>query len=268
MKSLLTLLTALWISTTMLGQNTLISFGSNWSYYDAGNEPSNQGSLNWTDVAFDDNSWSSGNAHLGYGDGDEVTTISSATITAYYRKTINLVDPSNFSDLDLDLVYDDGAVVYVNGSEVWRVNMPGGTITYNTFSSSTSSDNALATSIIANSLVSGDNTIAIEIHQRSSSSSDLSFDFKMEGLIPGQVSLLRGPYLQKGTENTMTIKWRTSAPTESIIDYGTTEGSLTSQVSDLSLKTEHSLEITGLSVDTKYYYSIFKQYRCHCSRCQ
>jgi hypothetical protein len=62
--------------------------------------------------------------------------------------------------------------------------------------------------------------------------------------------------IQKGTTNSMVVRWRTETPTESIIDYSTTLGYLNHRVSDLTSKTEHEIEITGLSANTKYYYRI------------
>jgi len=53
-------------------------------------------------------------------------------ITTYFRKTFTVSNPSQFNGLTLDLLRDDGAVIYVNGQEVARSNMPTGTINYQT----------------------------------------------------------------------------------------------------------------------------------------
>jgi len=234
----------------------LISLGSAWDYYDAGNEPSVQSSLDWNDSNYNSSTWSNGNAHLGYGDGDEVTTSSSSAITLYTRHSFNVVDVSVYGNLDINLTYDDGAVVYLNGTEVWRVNMPTGSITYGTFAASTSSDNSQASLNIGNTLVNGTNVIAVETHQRSATSSDLSFDLRLSGNAPGTVNVTRGPYLQKAGPNRMTLRWRTATATESVVNYGTSVGSLTQAVSDLTAKTEHEIDITGLAANTTYYYDI------------
>jgi hypothetical protein len=80
-------------------------------------------------------------------------------------------------------MYDDGAVVYVNGHEIQRLAMPTGTITAATRSSGHELDNAYETfdwtSVARPYLVPGDNVIAVEIHQQSSSSSDLTFDLAL-----------------------------------------------------------------------------------------
>lgn len=240
----------------IFSQTTLFDYGSSWSYYDNQNEPAIQGSLGWNDVAYDASSWLTGNAHLGYGDGDEVTTINSNTLTAYVRHSFNVADPSAYDSLNLNMIFDDGAVVYLNGVEVWRINMPVGTISYGTFSSSVGTENGSASNIITDALIAGTNVLAVEIHQASSSSSDISFDFKLSANIAGQVNVTRGPYLQKGSPTSMVLRWRTLTATESVIDYGTVLGNLNQNASDLTLKLEHEIEITGLSANTVYFYQI------------
>jgi hypothetical protein len=105
---------------------SLIAYGSSWKYLDKG---TNQGTT-WRSITFIDATWASGNAQLGYGDGDEATVVSygsSSTnkyVTTYFRKTITVTDTSQFNGYTLNLKRDDGAVVYINGTEVFRSNMP------------------------------------------------------------------------------------------------------------------------------------------------
>ncbi|WP_170110458.1 metallophosphoesterase [Flavilitoribacter nigricans] len=252
----LTVLLLMQTNFLLTGQTTLVNYGANWSYFDGQTEPPLQGAQDWTDIGFDATSWSAGNAQLGYGDGDEATVVNSSTLTLYVRHEFAVADPAVFANLDLNLTYDDGAVVYLNGVEVWRVNMPTGTISYGTFAASTSSDNAQATANIANTLVSGNNVLAVEIHQRSTTSSDISFDLQMEGLPPGSVNVARGPYLQKSSPTRMVVKWRTSQATETVLDFGTTQGNLSQQYTENTPKTEHEVELTGLNPDTRYFYQL------------
>jgi len=239
-------------SLTIYAQVDLITLDSNWKYYDNEDEPAGT----WESNAFDDSTWASGNAQLGYGDGDENTVINDNTLTGYFRHTFNVINPSLYTDLDLNLIYDDGAVVYLNGTEVWRVNMPTGTIDYDTFASTGSGDNATISTNIANSLIAGDNVIAVEVHQRSAGSSDISFNFSLVANTPGITEVIRGPYLQKGHGDKMTIKWRTDDPTSSLVEYGTDVNNLNQSVSSGTLTTEHEIEITGLNPATVYYYQI------------
>jgi len=153
--------------------------GSAWLYNDSG---ANLGTA-WRGAGYDDSSWSNGPAQLGFGDGDEATVTIKNGITTYFRKKFNVSDVSAISDLTLNLVRDDGAVVYLNGVEVVRSNMPSGTINFDTNAASTiagadeSAWNVFTVS--KSSLVNGTNTIAVEIHNNGSTSSDISFDLEL-----------------------------------------------------------------------------------------
>src|SRR5262245_2284182 len=115
--------------------DTLVPTGSVWKYLDNG---SNQGTA-WRATSFNDSAWASGAGQLGYGDGDEATAVSygpSSTnkyITTYFRKSFNVANPSTYASLTLAVLRDDGAVVYLNGKEVFRRKMTYGTISYTTF---------------------------------------------------------------------------------------------------------------------------------------
>jgi hypothetical protein len=235
----------------------VILYGCDWKYYDLAMAPPNQSNITWKQQAYNDASWNSGPSELGYGDGDEATVISSATLTGYYRYTFNVDDPADFSDLLMNLTYDDGAVIYLNGNEVWRVNMPSGTIAYNTFASSNSNDNAQASLTITNSLVTGTNLVAVEVHQRSASSTDLSFNFTMTGIpASGAAVVTRGPYLQKANDTSVVVRWRTNLETISKIDYGTSLTSLNHTKTINTVVTEHIVFLDSLTPATTYYYRI------------
>jgi hypothetical protein len=96
-----------------------------WKYLDDGSE---QGS-EWRHEDFDDSSWKSGLAELGYGE-DETTQVGfgdnprSKFITTYFRRKFMVDDPSALPGIRLELLRDDGAVLFVNGVEVGRSNMP------------------------------------------------------------------------------------------------------------------------------------------------
>ncbi len=235
----------------------LIYPGSVWRYYDAGMEPALQSGVTWIQPTYDVSLWNMGPAQLGYGDGDETTVISSATLTAYFRQSFTVNDVNDYSGLNLQLTYDDGAVVYLNGIEIWRVNMPAGNITYNTFASSGSGDNAMASITTPNTLVNGTNVLAVEIHQHASNSSDISFDFSLSGVPAAGVAVItRGPYLQRANDTSIIVRWRTNIASPSIMDYGPTISALTSSVTDMTLVTEHVLMIDSLSAATVYFYQI------------
>ncbi|MDF2437916.1 MAG: hypothetical protein K0Q95_2292 [Bacteroidota bacterium] len=163
-----------------------ISAGASWKYLDNG---TNQGTA-WRSTGFSDATWKTGSAELGYGDGGEATLVSYGTsstnkyITTYFRKSFSVAGTSGISGMELSLLRDDGAVVYLNGVEVFRSNMPSGTVSYTTPASSAIDGTAESTYNIANissaSLITGTNVIAVEIHQSSVSSSDISFNLKLK----------------------------------------------------------------------------------------
>ncbi|MES2592158.1 MAG: PA14 domain-containing protein [Bacteroidota bacterium] len=179
-------------STTPSPNTDLILAGGSWKYLDNG---TNQGTT-WKAVSYNETGWKTGNTELGYGDGGEATVVGYGTsstnkyITTYFRKSFNVSDVSAFSSLELSLIRDDGAVVYLNGVEVYRNNMPAGTIYYNTLAPNYVDGASESTYVIANiskaSLVNGNNVIAVEIHQNSRSSSDISFNLKLKGISGGQ----------------------------------------------------------------------------------
>ena len=179
------------LSPAVVAQTTIVPSGSSWKYRADG---SNQGTA-WRATSFNDAAWPAGNAELGYGDGGEATIVSygpSATkkyVTTYFRKTFTVSDPAAYSSLLLELMRDDGAVVYLNGAEVFRTNMPTGTISYTTLASTAvggADESAYYPKALPpTALVAGNNVLAVEVHQNARNSSDLSFNLRLTGeLVP------------------------------------------------------------------------------------
>lgn len=69
-------------------------------------------------------------------------------------------------------------------------------------------------------------------------------------------TVTRGPYLQTGTPTSVYVKWRTSSATNSTVRYGLTAGNLSQTASNASATAEHEIQLTGLSADTQYFYSV------------
>src|SRR5437879_13601193 len=124
------------LRSTLFPYTTLFrSKGSVWKYLDDG---SDQGT-GWTSLAFDDSAWQSGPAPLGYGvanDGPQqelpATTVAygpnanNKYATTYFRRAFSVSNPASVSALNVSVQRDDGAVVYLNGVEVFRSNLPAG----------------------------------------------------------------------------------------------------------------------------------------------
>ncbi len=252
---------AVLLLVAMAGQtmaaDLLIEAGSTWKYLDDG---SNQGTA-WRESGFDDASWASGPAELGYGDGDEATVVSYGPImndkyrTTYFRHTFNVSKTSQ--SITLKAKWDDGIVVYLNGDKIFQDNMPDGTITYTTRALIAINDNSFPNiepiPVDASKLVSGENVLAVEIHQVTSSSNDISFDLS---LTASDANIVRGPYLQNGTADGVTIMWRTNANVSSKVWYGTSLGALNQTVTDATLETNHTIRISGLPPAAKYFYQV------------
>jgi len=238
----------------------LVPASSVWKYLDDG---SNQGTA-WRQPAFDDSNWVSGPAEFGYGDGDEATLVNyggvstNRYVTTYFRRKFVVDDLGAVSALVLRLLQDDGAIVYLNGTEIFRNNMPTGAVTYTTLASSSLSapaeDAFTRTNLSMAALVAGTNTLAVEIHQASRSSGDLGFNLELLGSdLPG---VLRGPWLQSPTTTNIIVKWRTDASVVGRVRYGLSPGNLSSTVTASSAATDHRIELRNLQPATRYYYSI------------
>jgi hypothetical protein len=176
------------ITTRESSSLSLINKGDTWKYFDQGVSPG----ASWQTTAFNDGAWASGLAQLGYGDGDEQTTVSygpdalNKYATTYFRKQFNMADVQNLDDLKASILADDGVVVYLNGVEVYRNAIPAGAVSNNTLADQTIETNVYTPfTIDAGILVPGQNTLAVEVHQASLNSSDISFDFEMSTVKTG-----------------------------------------------------------------------------------
>jgi hypothetical protein len=165
------------------GNATLVAKGAVWKYLDDG---VNQFTA-WREPGFDDSIWPSGLGPFGYGDGAEGTTLRPTTVspfplTYYFRTRFSLADTSNIGSLLFNIRRDDGLVAFLNGFEVFRMNMPAtNPINYGTFASTSVADEVsyFPTNGSAAHLVTGTNVLAVELHQQSSTSGDAHFDLEM-----------------------------------------------------------------------------------------
>lgn len=173
----------------LTAQINLVSTGANWKYSDDGSD----WGTTWRSNAFDDAVWPSGASPLGYGNGDEATVVHSGPpgayfITTYFRHRFEIADSAALTNLSIQLRRDDGAVVYLNGMEVFRSNMPEGEILSSSLAylalSADERTNRYAASINPKLLTVGANIIAVEIHQQSASSPDMSFDLALIANFP------------------------------------------------------------------------------------
>ncbi len=172
----------------VLETNTLIARRSAWRYNDTGADLT---LAPWKQLDYYDAVWGLGNGPFGYG--DAVTTTNSYGPSDankhpayYFRRLFNIDVPP--TSLLLRLRKDDGAVVYHNGVEIYRTNIVADPVTYATWASATvdgaSETNYFETSLPLTNAIVGTNVLAVEVHQVSPTSSDMSFDLELLGVNP------------------------------------------------------------------------------------
>jgi hypothetical protein len=151
--------------------------GATWYYLDDGTDQDTM----WRVADFDDSAWAEGTGHMGFGEGDEDTELTSGFITYYFRKKVNVPSASELGEVYFNIIHDDGAVLYINGTEAARsALMPEGEITYTTGTSTyipNDQENSYFTyKVDASLFVDGENVVAIEVHNQKTTSSDVSFN--------------------------------------------------------------------------------------------
>jgi hypothetical protein len=146
---------------------TLIALDGRWRYEDSGTDPG----AGWVDRTFDDTGWSEGPGLFAFntsGLSSPVGTVLGADRRTYYFR-VRFPTPGPGPNLSLDVrsLVKDGAVFYLNGVEVLRVNMPAGAVTSQTpaLSPVRAPVFAAPVSIPGDLLVSGDNVLAVEVHR-------------------------------------------------------------------------------------------------------
>ena len=167
----------------------LIKFGKQtvWKYQDDGKALP----PDWMQRSFVDTKWSTGLAPLGFGDRGLNTIVrfgddpQKKQITTYFRRAFQVEDPDNLKKLVLLIRSDDGVVVYLNGKEIARNNLPEGGVT-----AETTAIKAIGGvlerlyqrfTVDADNLVAGPNLLAVEVHQANPRSSDLFLDLELRG---------------------------------------------------------------------------------------
>ena len=161
---------------------SFINAGDAWRYRDLGTDEHTA----WRQPEFDDSAWATGAAPLGYGEGDEVTTVASGPlaakfVTTYFRRQFNVGATASLNNLGLRLLFTDGVAIYLNGTEVYRRNLPAEPAfdQLSTDSNSARQNDWVSFVIDASFLRVGTNTLAVELHRQRRDGYDLSFDLQL-----------------------------------------------------------------------------------------
>ena len=171
------------VSVIPAPDSTFVPLGGTWKYLDDG---SDQGRA-WRDVGFDDSGWAEAAAPFGYGYGDEATVVGfgpdaeNKFVITYFRNSFTVGDPSLYATIAGELDYGDGAIVYLNGTEVFRINMPPGVAQFDSLAPDAADYPPEPFTLNLSQLLAGVNVVAVEVHQGSVTSSDIRFDFLLQG---------------------------------------------------------------------------------------
>ena len=168
------------------GETNFLPPGSLWRYLDNGKDLGTE----WREVDYNDLEWLAGDTPAGFGsiiNTPIVTTLdfgdqpANKHPTYYFRTSINIEDPNEFSYFTFNLHVDDAAIVYVNGNEIIRDGFRDDEIVnYNTYAPSNGKEGVFDTfEVEASAFSSGENIIAVELHNQSAGSSDLVFDMSI-----------------------------------------------------------------------------------------
>ena len=163
-------------------EQVLLPAGSDWSVLAEADWPQD-----WTEPNFNDGAWTAAQAQFGYGDDGEVTLVDDSARPAAVlgRTSFTVADPGAFEHVELDLLVDDGATVWLNGDLVAAHNMAAGTLEPTTLASAgvwgQAERERHTYRIDPANLVAGENVIAVSVHQAFTGSVDLGFDLEVSG---------------------------------------------------------------------------------------
>jgi hypothetical protein len=157
---------------------TVVFNNDTWNYFIGTSEPD----LNWRSLSYDDSSWLKGAGGIGYGDNDDNTIISQCT-SVFIRHSFNITDTASIARAVLSMDYDDAFVAYLNDVEIARAGITGIHPAYNQlgadheatmYSGGTPESFVIEKKLLKTCLLPGENILSIQVHNSSTTSSDMS----------------------------------------------------------------------------------------------
>ena len=149
-----------------------VTKGSTWQYFKGTQEPSTPDTEAWREPDFDDDGWATGAAPFGYGEpitfGTELGDMRNNYSTLYLRQVFQVGDASSVDELRVNVHYEDGFVIWINGEEVFRENAPD-VVDHDTFAPTTIEPTENTWEILApfHYLVDGANVLAVQVFNTS-----------------------------------------------------------------------------------------------------
>lgn len=182
---------------TVLNKGLMLPWGSEWVYLDDGTD---QGTA-WRALGFDHRSWKSGPAELGYGEKDQATKLNygpdekNKYATTYFRKRFSVENAVALENPTIRLLRDDAAAIYLNGRELYRDPTLAAGALFDIFANETlkEEDEEVLIPIEPGFLLDGENTIAVEVHQGSKTSSDIAFNLELRADVPSDGGVIAQP---------------------------------------------------------------------------
>jgi len=172
---------------TIPGIYAQINFGFHSGYrYLKGSEASSLPD-NWNQPGFDDSGWHAGTAPFWYGDGSGGTLMDDMQgnySTFYLRSEFVAENAGQLKELELSIDFDDGFIIWINGHEVLRQNVPDN-VSYDSYALSNHESGVPAMFYLDSSevfLVEGTNTLAVHVLNVTLSSSDIHFDMSISAI--------------------------------------------------------------------------------------
>lgn len=183
-----------------------VNYGDNWRIHDKNVDLGTA----WRAPAFDDSSWTNGPGLFGFetaplpAPGIRTPFTDSDQLTYYARTRFVYNGTLSGITISIDQILDDGAVYYLNGTEIGRSGVAAGTVTFTTAANRTTGDATEELNVITvpgTALVNGTNVLAAEIHQVNTTSSDVVFGARLKISAPTAPGLVINEVLPGTTGN-------------------------------------------------------------------
>jgi 3',5'-cyclic AMP phosphodiesterase CpdA len=251
----------------------LLARDASWSYQDSGIDLGTA----WRDQNYNDTAWKRGKAPLGYGDDFSETdpALALATpvefgkpdnkhMTTYFRTSVQVADPSIFTEIEIYVHVDDGAVIYVNGMEAFRRGVEDKTVVFTSPGKFKPKEETFR--MPASLFKAGKNCIAVEVHQDGPDSSDLWFELGFKGIGTAAVSatsekpanakmvpwtLVADPNIIPGAISKITVTMGTDASNSRGITWYTNRATIASDVELSEKGTTKTLIFKGRTTESK-----------------
>lgn len=162
----------------------LLTSSSEWDYL-YNKEGAAEG---WNKSGFETEGWLKGTGSFGYGPNDYTTALKygedadDKPITGYFRTSVDIDNLEDYEKFTAKISYDDGYILYINGTEVSRENISSDSVVYSTLADDYTNDEVKEISIASKYFVAGKNVVAVEVHQNTPTSSDFTFAMSLNAV--------------------------------------------------------------------------------------